>query len=232
MIEILENRLLLSASVKDGVLLVRGTKGGDTIEVRSTSDLTGRTVMVTDNGEVTVWSSQNHHFGPRGPRKIVIRGYDGNDDIVFTTTRFAGIRPVEIYAGSGGDVVTLGGARQKSRVLGGPGDDIITAHPGNGDTLDGGPGDDLLQTYTSNLDRDDPHYVPRLAEPSGFEGNKGSLLIGAEGDDTLVGSIFDDRLVGGPGMDALFGDEGKDTLKGGTGSDCSASNVDDPCIAK
>lgn len=229
MVELLECRLLASASLHDGVIVVKGTKGTDVIRVERSSDLTGLAVLFTINDEPPkVWSSPRH-FDTKGPRWLVIRSYRGDDDIVVSGGLFAPTRPLKIDAGPGDDRVTIRGPRHAATVDGGTGDDVITAYPGNGDKLSGGPGNDILQTYSPNLDRSDEHYVARLDEPSGFEGLEGSTLVGGDGDDTLIGSIFNDRLVGGPGKDALFGDEGKDTLKGGADNDCYLKDIEDTC---
>ena len=82
-------------------------------------------------------------------------------------------------------------------VLGGDGDDVLTANsPASGTILDGGAGDDSL---------------------SG--GSKDDILNGGEGNDVLEGIGGDDRLDGGPGADTLRGGLQDDDLEGGTGPD-------------
>jgi Ca2+-binding RTX toxin-like protein len=82
-------------------------------------------------------------------------------------------------------------------VLGGDGDDVLTANsPANGTILDGGDGNDTL---------------------SG--GSHDDILNGGEGNDTLEGIGGDDRLDGGPGADTLRGGLQDDDLEGGTGPD-------------
>lgn len=54
---------------------------------------------------------------------------------------------------------------------------------------------------------------------NGNDGNKGQILMGYGGDDTLVGGNGKDCLVGGDGNDTLSGGNGKDILLGGGGDD-------------
>jgi len=116
---------------------------------------------------------------------------------------------VSVDLGDGDDTATVNGPR--ATVLGGPGDDVITAASfgaGPGDTLDGGPGNDQL---------------------TGGPGD--DALIGGPGNDTLRGLGGDDSLsgdddplvgpgpfvmpAGGPaatGDDILDGGDGRDTV--------------------
>ncbi|CAN7210530.1 M10 family metallopeptidase C-terminal domain-containing protein [Rhizobium sp. LjRoot254] len=50
-------------------------------------------------------------------------------------------------------------------------------------------------------------------------GDKGDLLIGNEGGNTLYGFAGNDTMLGGSGADILHGDEGNDRIDGGRGND-------------
>lgn len=54
---------------------------------------------------------------------------------------------------------------------------------------------------------------------NGQDGNKGQILMGYGGDDTLIGGNGKDCLVGGAGEDTLIAGNGKDILLGGDGDD-------------
>ena len=55
------------------------------------------------------------------------------------------------------------------------------------------------------------------SEPSGK--NRGWILVGTGGPDTLTGSVQNDCLIGGGGDDLLIGGNGQDILAGGAGND-------------
>jgi|1186.fasta_scaffold00102_4 Ca2+-binding RTX toxin-like protein len=100
--------------------------------------------------------------------------------------------------GLGNDTITTAAA--PDHLIGGPGDDTLTAGgnsvgAGN-DTLDGGPGSDTLA------------------------GEAGSdVMSGGADNDTISGGLDGDLLDGGAGADTLSGDDGSDSLIGGPGSD-------------
>ncbi|UVC07125.1 M10 family metallopeptidase C-terminal domain-containing protein [Rhizobium sp. TH2] len=50
-------------------------------------------------------------------------------------------------------------------------------------------------------------------------GDKGDLLIGNEGDNTLYGFAGNDTMLGGSGADTLYGGDGNDRIDGGRGID-------------
>ena len=83
------------------------------------------------------------------------------------------------------------------RILGGPGDDILSVLGLSVTTrINGGLGADIL---------------------TGALGN--NWLYGGKGIDTLLGNIGVDHLFGGDGIDSLFGGDGIDFLDGGLGID-------------
>ncbi|MDB5299191.1 MAG: hypothetical protein JWO87_854, partial [Phycisphaerales bacterium] len=84
---------------------------------------------------------------------------------------------------------------EPSTLLGGAGDDSITAGDGN-DSIDGGAGNDSLQAGAGK-----------------------DKVTGGVGNDTVVGGAGDDSLDGGAGNDSVVAGAGNDTVKGGTGDD-------------
>ena len=88
------------------------------------------------------------------------------------------------------------------RILGTPGDDVLTGTP-LADVLLGEGGNDTLR-----------------AVPSYFVGD---TLEGGAGNDLLVGSVASDTLEGGPGNDILRGGSSPDLLVGGPGRDVIAA---------
>jgi Ca2+-binding RTX toxin-like protein len=104
------------------------------------------------------------------------------------------ITSIDINAGSGNDLVTLGPGVPGASVQGGPGDDTIIGGPGN-DTLGGGQGNDSI-----------------------LGGPGDDIIHGGAGDDTLGGGQGDDLLYGGLGNDIMTGGLGNDTLAAGAGN--------------
>ena len=126
-----------------------------------------------------------------------------------------------------------------SYLLGGSGDDVIVAGPGNAnamsayggsgnDSIVGGYGNDLL--YGDEVDayyfwpgtqgfRPQPYDTVNDGNDTidGHEGN--DTIIGGGGDDVLTGGTGDDTLTASSGKNQFFGGEGSDTITGGTDSD-------------
>jgi Ca2+-binding RTX toxin-like protein len=126
-----------------------------------------------------------------------------------------------------------------SYLLGGSGDDVIGAGPGNGnpmsayggsdnDSIDGGYGNDLLYGDEANSYilwpgtqgfRPQPYDATTDGADTidGHEGN--DTIIGGGGDDVLTGGLGDDSLTASSGKNQFFGGEGSDTITGGSDSD-------------
>jgi dipeptidyl aminopeptidase/acylaminoacyl peptidase len=85
------------------------------------------------------------------------------------------------------------------RIVGTPGDDVLTGTP-LADVILGEAGNDTLRAVAS---------ADRL----------GDTLLGGPGNDLLVGSNWNDKLDGGPGNDILRGGAGGDLLIAGPGRD-------------
>lgn len=150
MFESLESRTLLSASVKDGVLIINGTGGGDSIHV-SSGGAEGFNMYIVMEGGTPKTFTQNIS-------KIKITGKGGND--VITCANISNKTPVHFDGGAGGDTIhggngndtllgkggndELHGLDGKDKIEGGKGRDTLAGGPGK-DNLTGGPGKDFIQ---------------------------------------------------------------------------------------
>jgi len=126
-IESLEMRTLLSASLANGVLTVEGTDNNDSINVA----LSNGDLIATVNGSRARFSAASVQY-------IELKGLKGNDTLTISTA----IRtPATFDGGDGND--TLNGGNGNDYMLGGAGDDTIYGKSGN-DFIDGGLGNDLV----------------------------------------------------------------------------------------
>jgi len=158
-------------------------------------------------------------------------GYGGND-IMFG---FAGNDRLSGHGGSnwleggeGNDVLDINGPSLGTSVLlGGPGDDFITAGAstsafpviaigGSGsDQIIGGPGNDWVEGGFFDSENDTVY---------GGAGN--DTVVGGGGFDTLYGEAGDDLLAQADGRGMLYGGEGNDWLYGAMGYDAGTGEGD------
>jgi hypothetical protein len=204
----LESRTMMSASLVNGVLTVSGTAGHDHLTVEQGS----AGIYVMENGVRTnIMSSGKavQTLSATSVKSIVMNGYDGHDHLGVSFT--LGTKPAKFYGGDGNDEVV--GGYGNDQIWGGAGNDTISGRNGN-DYIHGGTGNDTLKGGSGNdeiicADDTDTAY-----------GNSGNdTLSGGEGSDNLYGGSDKDQLAGGTGDDGLFGGEDADTLTGGTGDD-------------
>jgi Ca2+-binding RTX toxin-like protein len=144
MIEHLENRRLLSASVANGVLTVTGTDNADRINVVQR----GAAVIVHQGSSISRFGKQGH------VSSIVINALGGNDRIKVTSKLAATIDGgdgKDLIIGGSGDDVLMGG-NGNDRILGQAGNDSISGGVGK-DALFGGAGDDMIDAFDSELDQ-------------------------------------------------------------------------------
>lgn len=216
-LEPLEKRDLLAAvvSVDNGILNIRGTDDGETIEIRYRdandpksdvevviTDLAGRWSMVARNPRKTIES-------------LFVRAYAGNDIVVNYTTIGGSIHgdagDDALWAGTSGQ--WLYGGLNNDRIYGNSGDDWLFGGSGE-DEIYGAGGVDHLY---GDGDRD------TLAGGNGDDflwgGGGADILYGQVGNDELHGGAGNDRLEGGIDNDFLYGDGGLDTLFGQGGAD-------------
>jgi Ca2+-binding RTX toxin-like protein len=129
--------------------------------------------------------------------QIVVHGTPGNDALAI------GTKGVSFNSDTDVDV-TITPMPSSIELVGGEGDDTVTARGGFGSgqvfsgsaVLRGGGGDDTLTG--SNLD---------------------DLIVGGAGADALTGYGGNDELRGEDGNDQLFGNDGNDLMVGGLGAD-------------
>lgn len=154
---------------------------------------------------------------------------DDNLDIV----NLPNAKNIRIMGLAGND--TIHGGSAVRWIDGGEGNDSILGGDGTADTLLGGVGDDLLSAGASQSD----YYAEHDSAKNVLSGGLGNdTLIGGIFDDLLIGGIGDDKiygdavggyiyqigngndtLIGGAGNDTLFDLEGNNSLDGGAGSD-------------
>jgi Ca2+-binding RTX toxin-like protein len=216
-VESLEDRTLLAASVNDGRLIIVGTGGSDQIVV----DQLGSRIFVNDNG-------RRHEFqlSQIYNRLVFFQGYMGNDYFGTST-----LRDLAVWADGGPGNDEIHGSDRNDRITGGHGHDTIFAKGGN-DHLWGQSGNDVIfagagNDYVEGMDGND-----RLYGDAGDDhlrgGNGADFLNGQAGhdwlegesdNDRLFGGYGNDRVYGGLGNDILWGDEGNDVVWGGPGND-------------
>lgn len=169
MIEELESRRFLSATLDQGVLRIIGTHLADRIDVTIPSN-SPDTIVVTFNKTVT-------RFPARSLEAISVQAGQGNDRVAIDAGKSRLAVPSTIY-GSGGNDTLLGGAG-KDRIYGNDGRDSIDGGPGrdilyggdDADSIRGGLGNDFID---GGLDND--------------------TLDGGDGVDAINGGAGNDRL--------------------------------------
>jgi len=216
-LESLEFRRHLSATIEDGVLVVTGTRRADRMELYIADDRRPDRLVVRDKGH-------EYRFDPTRIKRIRVELGTGDDEVIFSivnppadsgwtpATRKLPIDiPATVRGGAGND--SMNGSNAGSLLDGGAGNDGLYALNGN-DTLLGGDGDDRLDGMAGN------DVLRGGAGRDLLMGREGDdVLQGDGGNDTLYGSEGDDRLEGGPGSDELDGGGGRDHVYGNRGTD-------------
>ncbi len=146
----------------------------------------------------------------------------------------------------------LRGAEYKDTLVGGAGNDILYAYPGEGDILDGGDGIDLLAAdYSLKADRTPETRDQKISNtgrsrlPNGttitrievfsittgrgndtitLTGNYNDYISTGIGNDTISAGGGNDKLYGGDGNDKINSGFGKDDVSGGAGTDILVVN--------
>jgi Ca2+-binding RTX toxin-like protein len=165
MIETLENRRLLAATLNNGVLEVTGTGGNDTITVRVENNLV---VLFFNVGE------KNYKLG--NVKSVVVEGRAGNDWIANGSTI-----PVKFMGGDGADL--LSGGNGNDTLVGNGGNDRLYGNGGT-DVVNPGTGDDIV---IGGLGTDTVTYGARKTAvkvffdgtPSGAQGES-DIITGVE----------------------------------------------------
>lgn len=203
MIDALEPRMMLSAALRGGTLMVWGTQAADAITFTSGVG----TLTVTLNGQSQVFASLTQRFGVQvsAINRVLVRGLGGNDSID-ASGLIVNNSPVSawLYGDAGDD--TISGSAGIDRIYGGWGND--TLNPGlrnattgfvnlGGDLLSGDAGNDLF------LGMQLPDNAPAPAAIT---------YLGGWGDDAFIAST-------GRGADRFYGGAGLDTANYATRSD-------------
>jgi Ca2+-binding RTX toxin-like protein len=191
MIEEMEERRLLSATLAGGVLTITGTANSDNVLVASVFNrvyVVETTITPGTDGGRPTFNTTRTSFARADVHSIEANLGAGNDRILVNDGRFFSRSnspiPATLNGEAGNDV--LGGGSGGDTINGGDGNDVLLGNGGN-DTLNGGAGDDFAE--------------------------------GGGGNDTINGDSGDDTLSGGAGDDTVNGDDGKDRLSGGRGTD-------------
>ena len=196
-VESLERRALLSASLSGGLLTVEGTSGPDVVSASASSGI----LTVTVNGTPYLFQSSL----VTGIRMNLYAGDDTGS-----------------LSGSIGAPGTLDGGAGNDTLTGGYGDDVFIGGAGN-DVFDRGySGYDTVdysaETADLTLSIDGVANDGAAGEADNIKLNI-AHVAGGSGNDTITGSGAANRLYGGGGDDALVGGIGHDVLYGGAGND-------------
>ncbi|MBC7784931.1 MAG: hypothetical protein H7144_13920, partial [Burkholderiales bacterium] len=243
LVETLEDRRLLSASLKGGVLRANADSGQtNTITITLNDDKTKYNVDI--NGEVTSFESKRVKrifvhgaeladtltVDPAIRVKQTIHGYAGNDTITGGSAADAlavhkklkhGPRGWTRLWGMGGDdtIIAFGGRNfidggtGNDKLTGSNGRDLISGFHGN-DTINSGSGNDLVHGGDGNDVID-----LGAGNDKCLAGRGEDYVLGGAGDDNIFGLNGNDSLYGGAGNDILHGILGSDSLSGGDGND-------------
>jgi Ca2+-binding RTX toxin-like protein len=225
MMETLEQRRMMSASLVSGVLTVTGTVGADRLEV----DQTASDVYVFENGLLT------RLFPTASVSRVVLRGLDGNDVLKVWP---AVSKPTDMHGDNGND--SIYGNDFPQYVNAANGDDYVSTAGGN-DSVSGGEGNDWIFTGFGNDFISGVGGADYIGAGNGHDtvyGGEGNDSIWGEadndiirgdggndyiacstGNDTVYAGWGNDKVYGESGNDILFGEDGYDTLNGGAGAD-------------
>jgi hypothetical protein len=202
LVEGLEGRLFLSATLRGGMLAVAGTAGDDAITVT----LNGASLDVAVNGRVDSFDAA------RVTRGIRVDGRAGDDVITLGATVAV---PARLTGGAGDDELTGGAAADL--VNGGRGDDEVDGGGGT-DRVVGGKGDDVFQLSDApaeyaDLGEDDGVRVSLADVPPAVQAAVNTLLAGGPLRN-LVRETDDGETVFELEWDAGLGKSAKITLDG------------------
>ena len=192
----------LTVETRSTDLVIRGTDGGDRIEVSERDGLV--TVRVND-----VARTYSHVASLR------VEALGGDDQVWLSGLTMN----TAADGGEGNDCIDASAVLDRGVVLyGGAGNDHLTGGAGN-DRMDGGTGDDELNGGCGN-----DLLVGGQGQDCLYGGDGNDLLDGGGGNDQLRGGRGDDLLIADSGDDFLKGEDGNDILVGGTGNDTNQGN--------
>jgi Ca2+-binding RTX toxin-like protein len=181
-VQFLESRRLLAASLSAGVLTVTGTNSADIIEL----DL-------RDNGQLKVEINDvEQNFSYSAVNRIVINAQKGADTVEFNQ-RNPILKGSRVNAGPGND--TVEGTAGRDTIYGSSGHDVLDGRAGS-DIIYGEAGRDVIEGKNGN---------DKL-----FGGSGADRIGGGNGIDTIVGGGDVDDLEGNAGTDSITGGAGND----------------------
>jgi len=223
MIEPLEVRRFLSASLDEGLLSVVGTAKNDVILISASL----RRVYVRVNHE-------ENSFRLGDVRRIRVSANRGSDVVNLGTVNIP-----STLMGAGGNDQLIGGAADDD-LMGGDSSDLLGGGVGGNDTADfsdhdvalrlniGGGRNDGASGEYDNIAADVENIIggtkgDRITGNDGanvLTGGHGSDAIYARGgDDTIYGNDGDDYMAGEDGNDTIYSGDGHNYLSGGAGDD-------------
>src|SRR5688500_11912702 len=174
-VEALEDRRLLAATLNGTLLDVMGTSKPDKISFSLSKDRSKYVIKIGKNTQ---------QFAKTGIRTLQINGAGGGDTITLLRGTGKTVK-VKIFGSSGNDLIL--GNDGKESIDGGTGNDTV-AGAGGSDNLSGGDGDDFI--------------VAGAAHDKVWGGLGHDLLFGDAGNDTMFGNEGNDTL-GGDDEDVL-----------------------------
>ncbi|SEA73047.1 cadherin domain-containing protein [Rubrimonas cliftonensis] len=184
--------------------------GTATVTYALSDDAGGRFAIDAATGVVTTAAALDHETAASHAIEVTSISSDGSTTSETFTIDVTDAAEILQLANDGASFTDTGVA--ETAILGGSGNDTITAHD-DGGSIDGGAGDDTLQG--------------RSGEDILTGGGGADLLQGRSGDDTLTGGAGDDTLYGEDGGDSMTGDAGADRIWGGAGADTLDGGDDD-----
>lgn len=200
-------RLGERARVDNGVLLITGTGGADTIRVRQEVSPAPpginpiRYTYTIQQGDGVIESG---FVTPDDANGIRIDAGGGDDEVDVT----------EASGPSVGLGVTVLGGSGNDRILGSSGNDLLNGGAGD-DHIDGGAGDDRLGSiYLGPSGDDEPQPGEEFPPEPGDD-----VITGGAGADVVDAGAGTDRVSGGEGHDRLYGGAGADEVRGEGGFD-------------
>lgn len=246
-VETMEQRRLLTASMTNGILNVTGTSGNDVVymyytgyqtnnwavNVNGIVDWSGPAASVKGFNVFTGAGNDNISINPIDAPPATLLGGDGNDTLQGTNDDDS------LDGGAGIDSIV--GNEGNDTLIGGTETDYFTGGEGN-DSCDGGDGADYFwadggsDTYIGGLGNDIMDYTAATDPLSltlddvandggpnwGYADNLTSSLetiLGGTGSDTISGEGGPNYIQGGNGNDVIWGVGGNDSLSGNGGND-------------
>jgi Ca2+-binding RTX toxin-like protein len=204
-IEALEARRLLSASIDHRVLVIEGTRRGDTVEITREGR---KSVRVNVNGEASTFA-----FKQFGKIRVVLG--KGDDYLLVGTSGNSIAVSTDADAGDGRDTVNTGAGDDS--IIGGAGDDLLVSYSGR-DVIRAGAGNDDL-----NGGNDDDRLYGDEGNDTVWAGSGNDLACGNNGDDEMWDRAGDDSVYGNKGNDHFIVAEGRKQFKDrGPGEICDA----------